>query len=452
MTQQVWLNVTTSSNWNRTPVGIVRVEVELAKRLNVRYFIYSHGEICETFLPEFAPHEEKPAVSFQVDGEKFATSKIKNYLDSKMHLSRSRRFLMGASLLTSVLYGKHKKFDHLLIIASAKILKFLRRLQSRSIQINSTGIPTETIVFANSTNSRKKTSHPFKPGDIILTAGLDWDYNLLDALSDIKGEIPLHVVAAVYDLIPVNEPHFLFSERHSAGVLRHLVKIAENADLIITNCEVIGQEFDAFTRKLTLPLVSRKVIKLAAMPTEVNSEAVFSVQIWTQNSEFILCVGTFEIRKNYELIIKAVYLAAENKLTIPKIVIAGGVGWLAGDVIHRLETDYNLKDKILFLRNPSDSKLKWLYQKCSGLLNPSFSEGFGLPCAEASFYGKPLILSNIPTFKELFPKANFFSPHDPLQLVKALNNFSEKNIDDTFARRTWDDVSTEFATALAELY
>lgn len=450
MKTQVWQNVTTSSNWDRTPVGIVRVEVELARRLNVRYFTYSHGEIREVSFPNTNAQEPIPEISFAVDGKPIGLGKIKGFLDSKTNLSRSSRLLTSASLLVSVFYGKNRSFDRFIISVSAKSLKVLRHLEAWRIKSREIPIPANVVELFQNQQLSKKISHPFKPGDTIFTAGLDWDYNLLDVFSDIKNEIPIHIIAAVYDLIPVNEPHFLFSDRHSAGVLRHLVKIAENADLVITNCEVIGKEFDSFTKKLSLPLVHRKVIKLAAMPTEVKSEPVFAVQMWTNNSSFVLCVGTFEIRKNYDLIIRAVYLAAEKGLAIPKIVIAGGVGWLTSDVIHRLETDHFLKKKILFLRNPSDSKLKWLYEQCSGLLNPSFSEGFGLPCAEASFYHKPLILSDIATYRELFPKANFFSPHNPFELVNSLRSFGTENIDETFATRTWDEVSSEFSEVLVE--
>lgn len=72
--------------------------------------------------------------------------------------------------------------------------------------------------------------------------------------------------------------------------------------------------------------------------------------------------------------------------------------------------------------NVSDEELDSLYQNSQGLIFPSDMEGFGLPVLEAAISNCPLILSDIPTFKEVIGEsALFFKKGDYKALLKILD-------------------------------
>jgi glycosyltransferase involved in cell wall biosynthesis len=58
-------------------------------------------------------------------------------------------------------------------------------------------------------------------------------------------------------------------------------------------------------------------------------------------------------------------------------------------------------------------------------VSPSLYEPFGLAVAEAARLGLPLVLSDIPTFRELWDDAALFvPPRDPKALARAFNGLA----------------------------
>ena len=69
-----------------------------------------------------------------------------------------------------------------------------------------------------------------------------------------------------------------------------------------------------------------------------------------------------------------------------------------------------------------------VYQQAKALIFPSFTEGFGLPIAEAIHYKLPVILSDIPIHHEVAGNdALYFKLNDLLsltELIKTIHNGS----------------------------
>ena len=137
----------------------------------------------------------------------------------------------------------------------------------------------------------------------------------------------------------------------------------------------------------------------------------YRIEIKSSN-RFFLNVGTFEPRKNLSNLIKAFELIKNSKPhLLPKLIIAGGVGWGNLD-IQKLINKHNLNNMIEIIESPSDKKLYKLYQHCEALIFPSIYEGFGLPVIEALSLNKPVLLSNIEVFKEIAGRnALYFNPY-----------------------------------------
>lgn len=114
---------------------------------------------------------------------------------------------------------------------------------------------------------------------------------------------------------------------------------------------------------------------------------------------YILSVGTIEPRKNYANLLRA--FAMMKNADGLSLVIAGGSGWLYGEVFGMIER-LGLKGRVLLAGHTDDADLAQLYCNCELFVFPSFYEGFGIPVLEALQSGACVVASNTASIKELF--------------------------------------------------
>jgi len=105
-------------------------------------------------------------------------------------------------------------------------------------------------------------------------------------------------------------------------------------------------------------------------------------------------VGTFEIRKNYSLLIDVWHDLVANDQFDLDLVIVGRLGWCVDDVVGKLYGSQLFQTRIFWMQGISDGALSWLYESCHVFLFPSLYEGWGLPVIEALQHGRPVIASN----------------------------------------------------------
>jgi len=144
-------------------------------------------------------------------------------------------------------------------------------------------------------------------------------------------------------------------------------------------------------------------------------------------NNFFLYVGNFYPHKNVGTLIEA-FKKIENQ----KLVLVGRKDYFFNK-INELITRNNLQTKISFYENATSGDLKYFYKNAKALIFPSLSEGFGLPIAEAVYFGCPVVCSNIKVFKEIIPNNKyFFDPNKSNELVKIINenaSYDKTNID-----------------------
>lgn len=137
----------------------------------------------------------------------------------------------------------------------------------------------------------------------------------------------------------------------------------------------------------------------------------------------VLVVSTLEPRKGHRQTLKAFELLWEKNYSV-NLVFVGNSGWGMQDFCSYLDTHPEKNRHLFWLKDISDAELVKLYQTVTVLLMPSEGEGFGLPVVEAASHGVPLILRNIPVFKEIADKyAYYFEGTKPTDLVDALQNW-----------------------------
>jgi len=99
--------------------------------------------------------------------------------------------------------------------------------------------------------------------------------------------------------------------------------------------------------------------------------------------------------------------------------------------LKNLTKKLNLEDKIIFYPKVTDEELVELYNKAIALISPSLKEGFGLPPLEALACGTPVILSDIPVYREIYNDiAIFFDLNNDESFLFALEKLKNLNKDE----------------------
>ena len=139
--------------------------------------------------------------------------------------------------------------------------------------------------------------------------------------------------------------------------------------------------------------------------------------------DYLLYVGNFYPHKNVERLILAYrFIKPTGK---PALVLVGPDNFFAKKLRNFIQKS-NI-DSIYFLHDTSREELVALYKKARALVNPSLSEGFGLPLIEATYFHCPVIASDIPVFKELLgAKYSSFDPTDVSDISSKLEKKKEK--------------------------
>jgi len=132
--------------------------------------------------------------------------------------------------------------------------------------------------------------------------------------------------------------------------------------------------------------------------------------------QYLLFVGTVQPRKNLVRLIEAF---GRLKWT-GKLVIAGKLGWSFEDVLAAPKV-YGVEDRVVFTRYINDAERLLLLQNAIVYVQPSITEGFGLPVIEAMRAGVPVVSSDGGALGEVVGKAGIkFDPVDVNGMTLAL--------------------------------
>ena len=139
-----------------------------------------------------------------------------------------------------------------------------------------------------------------------------------------------------------------------------------------------------------------------------------------RGKEYYIQVSTIEPRKGYAQLLDAFELLWKEGCDLC-LIIVGRKGWLVEDLCRRIKKHPLLNTKLFWFYGISDNLLAVLYKQAKGVIVASENEGFGLSVAEGAFYGKTLLLRNIPVFREIAgDNAFYFDGFDGLSLSKKI--------------------------------
>lgn len=161
------------------------------------------------------------------------------------------------------------------------------------------------------------------------------------------------------------------------------------------------------------------------------SEHFYNNKVTTETKNYYLFVGNIKEHKGIKILLSA--FAKLRKIDSKAQLI------IVGDYRNFQTTDKGVQllinsqmdnDGLVFTGKVDDVTLKQVISEAKALIQPSLYEGFGIPPLESMFLGTPVILSDIPVFKELyndFP-VTFFHVNDADDLCDKMQHVKDDKI------------------------
>lgn len=195
-------------------------------------------------------------------------------------------------------------------------------------------------------------------------------------------------------------------------------KIAQKAQVIFVPAETIKKTVSSY-----YPFTKNKII-VSKEGLANTYEFVLKTTLSTNRriKKQLIYTGSLYPHKNLKVVIKSL-----SKIPKYKLLIASSRN-IFQDQIQALVSRYKVKKQVIFLGFVSDKKLLSIYQESMALVQPSFSEGFGLTGIEAMASRLPVLASDIKIFREIYQDAAFFfDPRSCEDFLKALDELEIAN-------------------------
>jgi glycosyltransferase involved in cell wall biosynthesis len=376
------LDISTIARWSGPPVGIVRVEHQLAQHALRRW--------PEMVLAVYDARirrlrEARPAWRDKLAGLDAVIDT--NTLDFRWRRPRLRRILSPRYPLLMALQRLHLSgpaflrgiaawLQRRLLGAQAAVPPFTRPDGQREVIL-----PVKLALGA---------ALQLGPADTVLRAGSNWHDG-----AEIAGSQPalgFRLAVICYDLLPLTHPEF-FPAAELPGFKAYWRSVLPAASRMLCNASCIARDITAFAAAQGLSLQPPRIIPLGYSPPQFGELPELQAPLRPQR--FAMFVSTIEPRKGHATLLQAWrLLLAEN---IPQrhdfhLVFVGRIGWMVEEILAELNGP--AANHLLHLPNIADDMLERLYRDAAFCLYPSHYEGFGLPIIEAFAHGKAVIASS----------------------------------------------------------
>ena len=283
-------------------------------------------------------------------------------------------------------------------------------------------------------SSSNKFPVKVKNGDVFL--GLDLSAHLLprhqtQLIGWKQQGVSLHIL--IYDLLPLIHPEWFNDKtvKNFRGWMKTLVMLADSAICISESVKKELEDWLLDEYQMETGLLKAENISLgadinASMPSKGLPKDIDRLLALMEYHSSVLIVGTLEPRKGHEQTLDAFELLWEQGQEI-NLIIVGNPGWKTETLQKRLKVHPQTKKHLFWFENASDELLELLYNNCTGVIVASQAEGLGLPVIEAMHFGKPILLRDIPVFREIGrASATYFSSISPNELQNDIANWLTK--------------------------
>lgn len=253
----------------------------------------------------------------------------------------------------------------------------------------------------------------------------------------------LPLVITIHDLIPerwpaVTTPHQLVERRWAIEHARGILCVSQATRNALAE-HYPGSEEKAVVAYLGMPPAGE------ATPTEGGAPPP------RPGYPYFVYVGKRGSYKDFRTCLQALKRARPGV----RLVVAGGGSPEPG--LLAFVAEHGLGQRIEFEPAPDDGRMRQLLEGASGLVSTSREEGFGLPPLEALAAGVPVVLSDIPVYREIYGQwGSFFPVGDADALAALLDKTLESpgepaSPDDLAAMFSWERTAARTEEVYARL-
>lgn len=246
----------------------------------------------------------------------------------------------------------------------------------------------------------------------------------------------------VFDLLPLQHPDW-FPPGVAARFEEWLRLVADCGDRAFCISDVVREDLHS-------ALAGRgqgKPMALASFPLGADIDGWLPpaavLPPVEAGSARLLMVGTLEYRKGHAQALDAFDLLWARGERC-ELTIVGRVGWLVPGLVDRICGHPELGKRLHWVDCGDDATLLAAYRGSTGLLAPSWGEGFGLPLVEAAAQGLPILARDLPVFRGVAGDgADYFRGGSGEDLASAISDWlrrwREGRLTDSHAvmQRSW---------------
>ena len=255
----------------------------------------------------------------------------------------------------------------------------------------------------------------FNQDDIYL--GLDLNPGLTVKLQETYQHwraLGLQVYFVVYDILLVERPDWA-PEEAATGLKAWLEAVSQVSTGLLCISESVAHEVRAWLKQNPpvrhhLPSISSfhlgADVESSAPSQGMPSEAASVLKTLKSRPSF-LTVGTLEPRKGHRQALAAFELLWAQKIDV-NLVFVGKKGWMVDDLAALINNHAELGKRLFWLDGISDEYLGHIYAASTCLLSASEGEGFGLPLIEAAKQHIPVLVRDLPVFREVAGSHAFY--------------------------------------------
>jgi glycosyltransferase involved in cell wall biosynthesis len=286
-----------------------------------------------------------------------------------------------------------------------------------------------------------------RKGDCILMLDSSWDIypKWSEAIFPIIRLLGGKVFTCIYDILPVTHPEF-FPAKTVKMFNPWFKQATEESDALLSISRATRSEVE---QRSKLSQGQSIVFHLGAD----FSSTPHQLSIAKKPIPTFLMVGTIEPRKGHATVLDAFQTIWRSGQEM-KLVFVGRPGWKVRALMKRIKKIDKENESFIFHEGASDELLSECYRSADVVIAASLAEGFGLPLVETLRLGKPIIVSDIPAFREVAGDLpTYFEPGNSAALVTAIRaTLTEKRPEPKILPvwLTWDQSADQLMDKIAQ--
>jgi glycosyltransferase involved in cell wall biosynthesis len=254
------------------------------------------------------------------------------------------------------------------------------------------------------------------------------------------------ILVHVHDVLPATHPEW-FPPGAQKGYARWLRTVRDTATVVTVSADATAEALTAWWERRSDGSGRRPPVRVVPLGADVPAGFRRTPSGGRGRPRFLM-VGTVEPRKGHADVLDAVDLLWRDGLDV-SLTIVGRQGWMVERLARRIRTHPEHGRRLQWHEALLDVDLEEQYATCDAVLVASYGEGFGLPIVEAAAREIPLVVRDLPVFREIAgPDVAYFAGGGPalaerLRAWLAAWRSGAQPSGSTVVRRSWQEVADQ---------